>query len=138
MDIFFREAQEAAKYSRDPSTKVGAVVHDRVGVVGVGWNRFPKGVPADWWHDRDKKYQAVVHAEAAALISAGRLAAGSTLTVTAHPCKECAKLIIGFGIKCVVCPPGPWRDDPAVIETVEKAAELFKLCGVEVRAPDAE
>lgn len=138
MDNFFEEAQNAAKFSRDPSTKVGAVVHDKqFGVISAGWNRFPQGVPEEWWEDREKKYQAVIHAEVVALIGASRLAAGATLTVTAHPCKECAKLIIGFGIKCVVCPPGPWRDDPAVIETVEKAAELFRLCGVEVKEPEA-
>lgn len=138
MDEFFKIARGASRQSEDPSTKVGAVVHDNhLGVTGVGWNQFPKGVPDDWWNDREKKYQAVVHAEAIALIHSGRLAYGATLTVTAHPCKECAKLIIGFGIKCVVCPPGPWRDDPAVIETVEKAAELFRLCGVEVKEPEA-
>ena len=133
MTDWYRKAQEIARQSLDPSTKVGCVA---VSPDGVHWasecNDFPQGIPSEWWDERSLKYAAVVHAEVATLVNIGHRARGGTLYVTAHPCSDCAKVIAVAGIKCVVCPPGPWRDDPAVIETVQKAARIFQLCGVEV------
>lgn len=128
----YTQAHHVASNSPDPSTKVGAIVYSSGQVIAVGWNHFPLGVPEEWWEDRERKYQAVIHAEVAAITRAGLLACGSTLVVTHHPCKECAKVIAAAGIRCVVCPPGPWRDDPGVVETVTKARELMDLCGIEV------
>jgi dCMP deaminase len=82
--------------------------------------------------DREVKLALVVHAEMAALLQAGRDASGATLYCTAHPCGECAKAIVEAGIGTVVCPSGPWRDDPAVVRIVEVAQHIFKLAGVRV------
>ena len=131
----YTQAHHVASRSPDPSTKVGAIVYTSGLVVSTGWNDFPRGVPEEWWGDRERKYQAVIHAEVAALAGAGHLASGATLVVTHHPCRECAKAIVAAGIRCVVCPPGPWRDDPAVVETVRQARELMDLCGVEIIEP---
>jgi dCMP deaminase len=129
---------QLAGNSKDPSTRVGAVVVSGGYAVGSGWNHFPPGVPDAWWEDREKKYRAVIHAEVAALVRAGILAQGATMVVTHHPCQECAKAIVAAGIRCVVCPPGPWRDDPGVIQTVENAREMLEICGVEVVASGSE
>lgn len=125
-------AHQLAGNSLDPSTKVGAVIVSGGYAVGIGWNHFPAGIPEEWWGDRERKYRAVVHADVAAIARAGMLAVGSTMVVTHHPCQECAKVIAAAGIRCVVCPPGPWRGDIGVIETVRNAAELLGLCGIEV------
>lgn len=139
-------ARQLAEQSVDPSTKVGAVIvvggnliisggylklHGGT-AVGAGWNHFPKGVPEDWWYNREKKYRAVVHAEVAALVRTGMLARGSTMITTHHPCPDCAKAIASAGISCVICPPGPWRDDPDVVKSVMQAGELLNMAGVEV------
>lgn len=130
-------AEYARKGSLDPSTKVGAIVTNEDGViVGGGFNSFPEGIPPTWWDDREQKYKAVVHAEVNALLEAGRFhCSGGTIYVTSHPCRDCARMIIAAGIKKLVCPAGPWRDDPAIIATCADADELLSLCGVEVVEP---
>lgn len=130
-------ASGMAARSPDPSTKVGCVIvdHKRGVTVGAGWNHFPEGIPESWWHIRDLKYKAVVHAEAAALLNAGPAARGADMYVTHHPCRDCAKLIIAAGVRVVWSPGGPWRDDPEVVRTVDDAAELFELCGVVQMGP---
>jgi len=125
-------AHQLAGNSPDPSTKVGAVIVSGGYAVGIGWNDFPQGIPLEWWDDRERKYRAVVHAEVAAIARAGALAVGGTMVVTHHPCQECAKAIAAAGIRCLVCPPGAWRDDPAIHLTVKNADELLGLCGIQV------
>lgn len=126
-------AWNAALNSKDPSTKVGAALFRDGELVATGHNHFPRGVPEDWWQDRPKKYRAVVHAEAVALLRAGLAAEGATMYVTHHPCPECAKLIAVAGVRTLVCPGEPWRDDPDVQAMCDSAAEFLRICGVEVR-----
>lgn len=128
-----QSAKLAAGLSLDPSTQVGAVVVADGAVVARACNMLSRGVPQSTWKDRPLKYKAVVHAELAALLEAGRCANGGTLYSTAHPCRDCAKAIIAAKVKTVVCPPGPWRDDPAVIETVMDAKWLFANAGIDVQ-----
>lgn len=133
-------ALHAATGSPDPSTKVGAVVTTNDGVIcGGGFNDFPPGVPKEWWGIRSLKYKAVVHAEVNAILEAGRFYCdGGTIYATAHPCFDCARLIVAAGLKKVICPSGPWRDDPAIVETCREADEWLKMNGVEMEEPDAE
>lgn len=133
MDNGMEWARTAAQNSSDPSTKVGAAIFRDGALVAAGHNRFPRGIPEDWWQDRPRKYRAVVHAEASALLTVGMAAEGATMFVTHHPCPECAKLIAAAGVAVVVCPAEPWRDDPEVRALCNSAAELLSLCGVEVR-----
>lgn len=107
---FIELAKHISQYSKDPSTKVGAVI---VGpnnlVVGLGYNGFPRGVEdsEERLNDREQKYAMVVHAEANAILMAGDRSKGSTLYV--YPsfvlppiCNECCKLVIQSGIREVV------------------------------------
>lgn len=130
-------AQYARTGSPDPSTRVGAVVTNEDGaIVGGGFNDFPPGVPKDWWEDRELKYRGVVHAEVNAILEAGRFhCLGGTMYVTSHPCRDCAKLIVAAGLKKVVCPSEPWRDDPAIIETCRDARDFLQICNVEIVEP---
>jgi len=103
-------AKTVSTWSKDPSTKVGAVLVDTEGrVVGTGYNGFPKGVHDDpsRYANRELKYELVVHAEINAILTAGHQARGSTLYV--YPgfgspcmCTGCAKAAIQAGVKRVV------------------------------------
>jgi dCMP deaminase len=91
--------------SNDPSTKVGAFIGKGQNPISFGYNRFPKGVAEtpERLNDRPVKYAMVLHAEASAILNAGRDGcSGATLYVTLPPCCECAKLIIEAGIKRII------------------------------------
>lgn len=110
-DLRFLElAKHISGWSKDPSTKVGAVIvnDDRV-VVGMGYNGFPRGVDdaEERYNDRETKYKFVVHAELNAILAAGEKARGATVYV--YPafgspplCSSCAKAVIQAGILRVV------------------------------------
>lgn len=110
-----------ASWSKDPSTKVGAVIVDaRRVVLGVGYNGFPRGVTDDPAHydERLVKYKMIVHAEANAVLNSGSSVRGACLVTLKFPCTECAKLLIQSGIAEIYtpAPSGSWADD-AVFST---------------------
>lgn len=82
-------------FSKDPSTKVGAVaVGTEKNQVAIGYNGLPPGL-ADTdarLHDRDMKLALTLHAEENALANAPF--AVRTLYVTHHPCGGCALRIL--------------------------------------------
>lgn len=103
---FLALAEFFSRWSKDPSTKVGAViVDDRRRVVSLGFNGFPQAMPdrqADY-DDRDQKYSRIVHAEINAILLAGRSVEGMTLyTYPFVPCDRCAVQVIQAGIRRVV------------------------------------
>ncbi|BCB27027.1 cell division protein DedD [Sulfurimicrobium lacus] len=130
-------AHATAQMSKDPSTKVGALIvgpHNEIRA--SGWNGFPRGVAdtLDRLNDRDLKYLFVVHAEANAIANAARSGTpthGCALVVTAlHPCNECAKTVIQAGIRKVYAPlpedDGRWAASFAI------ASEMFREAGIAV------
>jgi dCMP deaminase len=117
-------ALHISKWSKDPSTKVGAVIvdHDRR-IVGTGYNGFPRGVNDDEERYAEKmvKYKMVVHAEANSIMNAVKSVRDCTLYATKFPCTECTKLIIQMGISRVIAPAvkydgSVWAED-AVFST---------------------
>lgn len=102
---FMDLAEHVAGWSKDPSTKVGAIIADLDNrVVGMGYNGFPRGVQdrKERYEDRPVKYGFVVHAELNAILNARPAdLRGCTLYVTLSPCRECAKAIIQSGIDAV-------------------------------------
>lgn len=105
-EYFLRIADIAASKSKDPSTKVGAVIvrPDRT-IVSVGYNGFPRGVAdtPERLNDRPTKYSLVVHAEMNAILSARESLNGYTLyTSPFMPCDRCFVHVIQAGIKRVV------------------------------------
>lgn len=129
-------AQQFATWSKDPSSKVGAVIVDsKRRVIGHGYNGFPRRIKdrPERYQDRAVKYPRVVHAELNAILNAvlPRELEGSTLYVTHPSCSECAKAIIQSGITRVVWP------EPIDSEWYEAhggavALEMFAEAGVEV------
>jgi dCMP deaminase len=106
---YLNMAKEVATWSKDPSTKVGAIaVGDKGQILSQGYNGFPRGVKdhLERYCDRTEKYKYIVHGEMNAIYNAchsGASLNGATLYVTGLPiCSECAKGIIQVGIKKVV------------------------------------
>ena len=103
---FLNLAEHISSWSKDPSTKVGAViVNEKNHILSVGYNGFPRGVSDSEvrYNTRDVKYMYVCHAERNALDNAHTDVSGCTLYSTLLCCNECAKSIIQRGIKRVVC-----------------------------------
>ena len=128
---FLDLADRIAAWSKDPSTKVGAIiVRPNRTLCSVGYNGFPRGVDdtEERYEDRETKYQMVVHAEINAILTAEEELKGYTLYVSPlHPCPQCAAAIIQVGIKRVVSREtfrGDWKDRLAVSQ------KMFKEAGV--------
>ena len=118
---YLQLAEEVAGWSKDPSTKIGAIAVGAKGqVLSQGYNGFPRGIDdhVDLYKDRETKYKYVVHAEMNVIYNAtyhGICLEGSTLYVTGLPvCSDCAKGIIQVGISRVVMKehltPQKWVD----------------------------
>lgn len=118
---YLKLAYEVAQWSKDPSTKVGAVVVGSKGqVLSQGFNGFPRGiVDLDTrLNVRETKYKYIVHAEMNAIYNAtysGVSLDGATLYVYGLPvCSECSKGVIQVGIKRVVMQkqdmPDKWKE----------------------------
>jgi dCMP deaminase len=118
---FLELADHISSWSKDPSTKVGAViVDDKKRIVSVGYNGFPRGVDdaEERYNDRPLKYKLVCHAERNALDNAPISVEGCTMYVSLMPCSECTKSIIQRGIKKLILGPVPekfknydWSED---------------------------
>ncbi len=101
-------ASLVASWSKDPSTKVGAVIirPDRT-VVSVGFNGFPKNMPdnPEWYANREEKYSRVVHCEINAMIHSYENLKGYTLyTYPFAPCDRCVVQMLQAGIVRFVFP----------------------------------
>lgn len=133
---FLQLAETVAQWSKDPSTKVGAViVRPNKTIVSLGYNGFPRGVVDKpvMYEDRPKKYARIVHAEANAIVSAAEPLTG--YTIYTHPlpvCNECMKLVIQSGIKrCVGIALTP-SEVERWAESLRVAREMADQANVEV------
>ncbi len=130
---FLKLAEFIATWSKDPSSKIGAVIVDKNRrIISAGYNGFPMGVDDDSrLHDRQIKYKIVLHAEENAIMFAKRDLTDCSLYVSGlPPCSHCASLIIQSGIKNVYAwkeeVPERWK------ESIELMTENFKQSGVNV------
>jgi len=144
-------ARFVGAWSKDPSTKVGAVlVLPSNRVAATGYNGFPEGMPDDphLYEDREYKYRHVTHAEENALDSLANpeTARGCSLYTSFPVCEDCAALVIRAGIVRVVYPPifiaekikAGWTRERAIdwmgdwAARAEKAALVLRAAGVKV------
>jgi dCMP deaminase len=129
---FLKLAMVHGSLSKDPSTKVGAVI---IGpdqeIISMGFNGFPRGIldSAERLTDRDMKLKLVVHGEMNAILIAARNGIrlkGSTMYIVAQDkngdcwggagCTRCTVEMIQAGIAKVVSyplhtAPARWHDD---------------------------
>lgn len=129
---FLELARLVASWSKDPSTKVGAVIvgNDKR-IISTGFNGFPRGVD-DSPTDREVKLMRTIHAEDNALSFARRDVTGMTIYVTRPPCARCAAKIIQSGITRVVSPLPPVDFTERWGAEMAQARLMFNEAGVTV------
>lgn len=130
---FLSLARHIAGWSKDPSTKCGAVVvNSDLSIVSVGYNGFPRGVvdSPDRLNDRETKYKMVVHAERNALLFARQAMDGCTLYVwPLMTCSACAGMAIQCGITRHVASV---NDNPRWAADQELSAQMYREAAVTV------
>jgi len=135
-DRFITIAHNVATWSKDPGTKVGAVLVIDRRIIATGYNGFPHQISdnLDRYENRELKLAYTVHAEVNSILNAAKNGArtdGSTLYVTFPPCVSCSTSVIQAGITQVVCPdlttaPQRW------IESFKMGNDLLHEAGVKV------
>jgi dCMP deaminase len=137
---FLELAGLVSSWSKDPSTKCGAVVvRPDLSIASVGYNGFPRDTDDadEIYTDRDLKYARVVHAEMNAILSAYEPVRG--YTIYTYPaglgpsCDRCSAHIVQSGIQRVVhfgTNEGGFNDRWK--EACERGLQLYKEAGVEV------
>ena len=136
-EYFMGMAVLSSLRSKDPSTKVGAViVNDEKKVVSIGYNGMPRHIEDEdlTWNKGeglDSKYLYVCHAELNAILNArnGSSLANCTVYVTLFPCNECTKALIQVGIKEVVYLDDKYGDTIGV----QASKKMLTLAGIKYR-----
>ena len=141
---FVKEAEEKAKWSKDPNTKIGCVLvmEWRKQIISSGFNGMPEGVndniPERNSRENGEKYYWYEHAERNAIYKAARVGIKTEGTAAflsfGMPCTDCARALIQAGIYRVVCKAGHPTGEPN--EKWDAAAErsktMFSEAGVRV------
>jgi len=142
-EYFLNQIPNVAAKSKDPSTKVGAIITGPDhGQKGMGFNGFARGVDEtveERWL-RPEKYEWVVHAEHNAILYAARAGVplnGCTMYVDWAPCGGCSRAIIQAGIKRLVIDADSPSSNNAQLaerwkEDHDRASKMLKEAGVEV------
>lgn len=131
---FLQLAEHVSAWSKDPRTKVGAVVvNQHKQVIGLGFNGFPRGVfDSDLrYENRETKLLLVAHAEQNALDNCFTDPRGSTIYTTLYPCYHCAKGIIQRGVQRIVTRPFDRSRCGAPLH-LDVSEVMFKEAGVEI------
>ena len=103
---FLELAKHVSSWSKDPSTKCGAVIVDTDRrVISLGFNGFPINTSdaTELYVDREEKYRRVIHAEQNAMAFSYRDIRGCSIYVwPMPPCSQCSAMIIQRGIRRVI------------------------------------
>lgn len=139
---FLSLAEHISYWSKDPSTKCGAIIVDGNRIVSTGFNGFPKGCSDRDRHynNREIKYERIIHAEQNALLFATRSLKDCTIYTWPFPsCSRCTALIIQSGITRIVSPTvqcsnlaDRWNDN------LEIAKQLCSEAEIELKIYDME
>ena len=139
---FMKQVYLAAEKSKDPSTKIGAVLVRDNHIISSGYNGFPRKVrdKKGRYLKREIKYEFVVHAEDNAVLAAARFGI-STLDTTLYtqgiPCCECAKSVIQGGIKEIVVHKQWSMGHSRWKESCKISSIMFREAGIPIRYLDA-
>jgi dCMP deaminase len=133
---FLQIAEAVSLKSKDPTTKVGAVIvsGQNNSILSTGWNGFPRNIEDDEnkLFDREAKLRFTIHAEMNAILNSARNGVrieGSILYVTKIPCHQCALAIIQSGIT-VVAYKRDLKFEDRWSDSVENTKNLFYEAGV--------
>ena len=141
-EYFMGMAVLSSLRSKDPSTKVGAVIVSPANkVISIGYNGMPSHLDEEQltWNKGeglDSKYLYVCHAEFNAILNTqnGGVLQGARVYVTLFPCNECTKAIIQTGIKEVI-----YLDDKyAGTTSILASKKMLDLAGIKYRQFSAD
>jgi dCMP deaminase len=147
-ELFFQDVYKYARKSKDPRTKIGAVIvkWGEKDPLSHGYNGFPRKVNDDvaarW--ERPEKYFWVCHAEENSILNCartGRSTMGAIMFTQGIPCADCAKKIIQVDIREVVVHK-QWQDLEKEFnwtkfqESAERSKQMFNEAGVSIRVFD--
>lgn len=129
-------ATTVADWSKDPSTKVGAVIVNPMNkaIVSTGINGFPAGhsdLP-EFYNDREYKYEHIDHAEVNAINLLPYRPKNFLLYTTFHPCEDCIRFMSERGISRVYCKAFDPEERPDWVGRITKSREVAKLLGVTI------
>lgn len=129
LDVFKNMLIEYAQLSKDPRTKVSAMIlRPDLSIVSMGYNGFPAGFPDDpkYWDVRETKNALVIHAEENALSYADTQRLYDHILICSHyPCPRCASKIIKSGIRYVY-----FFNEKREDHNCELTDEVFQRAGV--------
>ena len=103
---FLDVAKVISKRSKDPHTKVGAVLVKNNCIIGTGYNGDPRKFRYNFNWNTEEKYNYVIHAEINAIDNAVYNGAGNSIKdseiyLTLSPCHHCILQLIQLGVKKV-------------------------------------
>lgn len=146
---YLRLARRVASWSKDPSTRCGAVlVRPDNTIASVGFNGFARGMDDDakLYADRTIKYPRVIHSEWNAILSCAdpSLQDYTVYAWPIPPCDLCTAALVQKGVRRVVClrpeadkltrwksqfeyAQGTWEQVQAVTDYVELEEGLLPL-----------
>jgi dCMP deaminase len=130
---FLEQARQLSLWSKDTSTKVGAVIvrPDKT-IASMGFNGFPKWMPdiPEFYQIREEKYSRIIHGEMNALIHARESVQGCILyTYPFAPCERCAVHMLQAGIIEFVFPSIPEGLKERWGNSIEKTKRYIEDCG---------
>ena len=138
-DIRFMEFADltVARWSKDRSSKVGAVIVKDREIVTTGYNGIARGCNDDVEarHQRSEKYGWFVHAEPNAIINAarqGKSTLGCDMYLNWYPCDVCASYVVQAGIEKLFVDQEPEWEHEKWGKAFKRAKTILYEGGVEV------
>lgn len=135
-EYFIEIANTVSIKSKDPSTKVGAIITKDNIILSTGFNGFPRGCRDDIpkRFERPLKYTWTIHAEENAIFNAchsGTKLEGATLYVTPlASCAPCALSIAQSGIRRVVYKQH--EVNTRFADSIRQAIEILEESGIDL------
>lgn len=140
-EYFMDMAIRTSELSKDPITKVGAVIVKNRKILSIGFNGAPRRfddslVPSnnDSENMIEQKNSYMCHAELNAILNySGSLSDlnGADVFVTTSPCNNCAIALAQVGIKSVI-----YKDEYHRKEITETAKNILSNCGISYNSFD--
>ena len=131
---FLELAWVISQWSKDPSTRVGAVIVDSDRrIVSTGFNGAAQGLTDDVSSmPRERRLLRTIHAEENALLFSHRSVQSCVIYVTHMPCAKCCSKLIQAGIVRIVVPVQSteflerWEDD------ISETRCMVNECGIQL------
>lgn len=135
---FLDLAKLVSTWSKDPSTKTGAViVESKNKLISVGFNGFPKYMPdnPEYYDDRNEKYSRIIHCEMNALLFAGNMESIYEHTLYTYPfisCDRCFVHMVQAGINVFIAPKPTADQLTRWGESFERTKKYANECEVDI------